>query len=113
MTEDIRSHVRRATPDDPAALARVLAAAFADDPVFGHLFPPGTARREARLRRMFTLEAARSERSGGTWVAGGGGGAAVWFPPGRWKATRWEDLRDAPRWIALLGRQMGVAQHAR
>jgi len=36
----------------------------------------------------------------------------VWFPPGRWKARTWEDLRDAPRWLALFGRELGFGQQA-
>jgi GNAT superfamily N-acetyltransferase len=113
MTEEIRADVRRATAADRRRVAAALAAAFADDDVLSHLFPPGTRRRADRMRRMFALEAARSERCGGTWTTGDGAAAAVWFPPGRWKATRWEDLRDAPRWMALLGRRMGVAQQVR
>jgi GNAT superfamily N-acetyltransferase len=112
MTEDTRRGVRRATAADRAELARVLADAFADDAVFTRLFPPTTTRRESRLRRMFALEAARSEQYGGTWISGDGAGGAVWFPPGRWKATRWENLRDAPRWMALFGRELRFGQQA-
>jgi GNAT superfamily N-acetyltransferase len=112
MTEDTRRGVRRTTAADRGTLAGVLAAAFADDPVFAHLFPAAVSRRESRLRRMFALEAARSERYGGTWITGDGAGAAVWFPPGRWKATTWEDLRDAPRWMALFGRELGFGSKA-
>lgn len=112
MAESAGSAVRRATAADRAELARHLAAAFADDPVFKFLFPPAMSRREARLQGMFRLEAARSEKRGGTWVAEGAG-ASVWFPPGQWRSTTWEDLRDAPRWIRLLGRQSGLAQKVR
>jgi hypothetical protein len=112
MTEDTRRGVRRTTAADRGALAGVLAAAFADDPVFAHLFPAAVSRRESRLRRMFALEAARSEQYGGTWITGDGSGAAVWFPPGRWKATTWEDLRDLPRWVALFGRESGLGRQA-
>jgi GNAT superfamily N-acetyltransferase len=113
MVEDAGSTVRRARVADRPQVARILAAAFEDDPVFRHLFPPGTARRQARLQRMFELETARSEQRGGTWVAGQGSGAAAWFPPGRWRSTTWEDVRDAPRWMRLFGRQMGLGQKAR
>jgi GNAT superfamily N-acetyltransferase len=113
MTEETRADVRRATAGDRRRLAAALAAAFDEDVVFTHLFPAGLPRRAGRMRRMFALEAARSERCGGTWITGDGAAGAVWFPPGRWHATRWEDLRDAPRWIALLGRQMRVADGVR
>ena len=112
MTEETRADVRRATSADRGRVAAVLAGAFADDPVFSHLFPATTSRRESRMRRMFALEATRSERYGGTWISADGAGAAVWFPPGRWKATTWEDLRDAPRWVALFGRELGFGQAA-
>ena len=72
MVENKGSAVRRATTADRPQLARILAAAFADDPVFTFLLPPTMSRREARLQRVFRLEAARSERRGGTWVARGG-----------------------------------------
>ena len=91
----------------------MLAASFADDPVFTYLFPPALSRRGKRLERMFALEAARSVQRGGCWSASGGAGAAVWFPPGRWTSTRWEDLRDAPSWIRLFGRQVQLGMKAR
>jgi GNAT superfamily N-acetyltransferase len=112
MVENTGSAVRRATTADRVQLARILSAAFADDPVFTFLFPPAMSRREARLEQLFRLEAARSQRRGGTWVAEGAG-ASVWFPPGQWKPTTWEDVRDAPRWMRLFGRQMGRAQKVR
>jgi GNAT superfamily N-acetyltransferase len=113
MVENTGSVVRRATAADRVQVARILAAAFADDPVFTFLFPPAMSRRQARLQRMFELEAARSEHRGGTWVAAEGAGATVWFPPGRWRSTTWEELRDAPRWVRLFGRQMRLGQQAR
>ncbi len=113
MVEDTGSVVRRGTAADRRQVARVLAAAFADDPVFTYLFPPATSRRQGRLQRMFDLEAGRSEHRGGTWVAGEGAGATVWFPPGRWTSTTWEDVRDGPSWVRLFGRQMRLGQKAR
>jgi GNAT superfamily N-acetyltransferase len=59
------------------------------------------------------LESARSEQRSGTWVAAGGAGAAVWFPPGRWRSTTWENLRDTPSWARLFGRQMRLGQEVR
>jgi GNAT superfamily N-acetyltransferase len=113
MVEGIRHEVRRATAADRQDLARVLASAFADDPVFRYLIPPSVRRREARLRGMFAMEAARSARRGGTWVSADGCGAAVWFPPGKWESTRREDLLELPRWIVVLGRRGSVADRLR
>ncbi|SFU00893.1 Ribosomal protein S18 acetylase RimI [Geodermatophilus amargosae] len=111
MVHESGSTVRPATAADRAQLARILTAAFADDPVFSFLFPPVMPRREARVQRMFALEARRSEDRDGTWLAEGAG-AAVWFPPGRWRSTTWEDVRDGPRWVRLFGRQLRPAQEA-
>jgi GNAT superfamily N-acetyltransferase len=113
MVEGVGHEVRRAGTADLAQAAGVLSLAFADDPVFGFLMPPALHRREARLRRFFALDAARSGRRSGTWVSADGSGAAVWFPPGRWESTRREDLLDAPRWVAVLGRRLLVADRAR
>jgi GNAT superfamily N-acetyltransferase len=113
MTEDTRPAVRRATAADRARVARVLTTAFADDPVFTYLFPPAVSHRRARMEKMFGLETARSDKRSGTWLAGEDAGAAVWFPPGRWASTTWENVRDAPRWVRLFGRQLQLGGRAR
>jgi GNAT superfamily N-acetyltransferase len=106
MVEDIGSAARRAAAADRGKIARTLTAAFSDDPVFTYLFPPATSRRAARMERMFELETARSARRSGAWTAAGGAGAAVWFPPGQWAATTWENVRDGLSWVRLFGRQL-------
>ena len=113
MIEDVRHEVRRASGADREQLTGVLAAAFADDPVFSFLLPATMTRREDRLRRLFALDGARSEQRGGTWIAVDGGGAAVWFPPGRWQSTRWEDLRETPGWARVFGRRSPQALQVR
>jgi GNAT superfamily N-acetyltransferase len=113
MVADSGCGVRRATAADRGQVARVLAAAFADDPVFTFLFPTAMSRRPARLQRMFDLEAARSQQRGGTWIAADGAGATVWFPPARWTSTTWENVRDAAGWVRVFGGQMRLAQKAR
>jgi GNAT superfamily N-acetyltransferase len=113
MVDDTGPTVRHSTAADRGTLARVLAAAFADDPVFTHLFPVSIPRRAARLRLMFRLEAARSQRRGGAWITGDGAAAAVWFPPGHWASTRWEDLAQAPGAMAAFGRRSMVGTRAR
>ncbi|QJY45463.1 GNAT family N-acetyltransferase [Pseudonocardia broussonetiae] len=97
--------VRPATSADRARAAQVLAAAFADDPLFLHVLPLGARRRAERLRRFFDLEVQRSERTGGTWAAADGAGTAVWFPPGTWRPTAREVLREAPAVVRVLGRE--------
>ena len=113
MVEDIGSAARRATAADRGRMARTLTAAFSADPVFTHLFPPGTSRREARLARLFELDTARSARRSGAWTAAGGAAAAAWFPPGRWASTTWENVRDGLSWVRLFGRQLRVGSEAR
>lgn len=90
----------------------VLTTAFLADPLFGHLLPPSMPRREARLRQIFAIEVARSQKRGGTWLAGDGSGVMVCFPPGQWQTTAWEDLRDAARWRYIFGRNMDTASAA-
>jgi GNAT superfamily N-acetyltransferase len=113
MVEHSRPVVRRSTGTDRSAVARVLAASFADDPVLTHLFPVSIRYRASRLRRFFRLEAARSRRRGGCWVTDDGTAASVWSPPGRWASTRWEDATQGPGAMVALGRQLGRAQRAR
>jgi RimJ/RimL family protein N-acetyltransferase len=80
--------VREAQVDERAQVSATLADALASDPVFSWLFP-GQRRRDARMRRLFTLELAH-------WVFPAGGralttddfrGANVEVPPGRSKMT--------------------------
>jgi GNAT superfamily N-acetyltransferase len=113
MVHDTGSTARHATAADRAAVARVLAAAFAADPVFSYLFPVSIPRRAARLRLMFRLEAARSQRRGGTWITEDCAAAAVWFPPGHWASSRWEDLAQAPGAVAAFGRRSMLGTRAR
>jgi GNAT superfamily N-acetyltransferase len=94
-------------------VARLLARAFADDPVLTHLFPLSIPQRAGRLRLFFRLEAARSRRRGGAWTTDDRAAAAVWFPPGRWASTRWEDLAQAPGAMAAFGRRTMPATRAR
>jgi GNAT superfamily N-acetyltransferase len=108
MVEDTRSAARRATRADRRALAAVLAQAFSDDPVFVFGFPESIRLRDARLRLLFRLEVARSERRGGAWIAADGAAGAAWFPPGQWAPTRWEDLAQAPGAVTAFGRNAMV-----
>jgi GNAT superfamily N-acetyltransferase len=109
-----RGHeVRRATAADRPRLARTLAAAFADDPVMTFLLPPSTPQREDRLRRLFSLDGARSERCGGAWITADGAGAAVWFAPGRWQTGWTETLREGPSWMRALGRRTVLGARVR
>jgi GNAT superfamily N-acetyltransferase len=105
--------VRRAGPADQRAVAGVLAAAFADDPVFSWVFPdPG--RRAVGLPRFFALVVDTLAHHDDIWTtAPAGGGGAVWVPCGRpeMPADREEPFtvalaelagQDAERMLALM-----------
>jgi GNAT superfamily N-acetyltransferase len=79
-----------------AEAGRVLGRAFVDDPVFGWLVRGDD--REARLRRMFTSFAETAARTPGArvLVTAERTAAALWLPPGHWRAGPREFLRTAP-----------------
>ncbi len=109
---DLTGAARPATRADREQSVQVLAEAFADDPVFLYMLPPGVRRRAARLRSFFRLEVPRSERLGGAWTTDDGAGAAVWYPPAHWRPSRWEELRQAPAAVRVFGRQLSLASGA-
>jgi ribosomal protein S18 acetylase RimI-like enzyme len=102
-------HVRPATTADLTRMAQVLAGSFSQDPVFVRMLPQDLRRREDRLRHFFTLELPRSLAHGGAWVTDDGAGAAVWYPPGHWKPSLWQTLRQTPAMLRVLGRQASLA----
>jgi GNAT superfamily N-acetyltransferase len=85
-------------------MAEVLAASFEQDPAFVHLLPLDVPRRRQRLERFFAMELPRSLAEGGAWTTTDGAGAAVWYPPGRWKPSAWQTLRQVPGILLALGR---------
>src|SRR4051812_43380683 len=104
-----RGPTRRAETADQPGMAEILAGAFADDAALAHVLPVDAPHRIARLRRFFALEVSRSRRTGGAWTTVDGAGAALWYPPGRWRATTWEQLRQAPAPLPACGRYSGRA----
>jgi GNAT superfamily N-acetyltransferase len=79
---DLDGDVRRASPDESAAVAATLAAAFHHDPVFTWLHPDRTAR-PGKIRFFFDRAVALLARHDETWAAGPDvAGAALWVPPG-------------------------------
>lgn len=103
--------LRPAVRADVPAAARVLAAAFADDPALGWL-TPDPVQRPVRLARLFAAEIRHHHlRGGGVEVAVGADGAvlgaSVWDPPGGWAWSRSAELRATPAMIRALGRHRG------
>jgi ribosomal protein S18 acetylase RimI-like enzyme len=81
-TTTIPSHASRPVrPDDVAAVADTLAAAFLDDPVFSWCLPD-RARRAEVLPGFFRLAAGAVVPAGEATVAADGRAAALWVPPG-------------------------------
>lgn len=101
--------VRRARPEDVPALARSLARAFDDDPLFQVLLPTD---RVTRLTKFFhaSLRVVHLPL-GEAWITDDCRAAALFAPPGRWRVSFLQQLRLLPmvavfRENALLGQRM-------
>jgi ribosomal protein S18 acetylase RimI-like enzyme len=91
--------VRRATPDDVAALTRSLASAFFDDPVSAFVFADA-ARRDSVLRDFFVVQLRRTYLPRGeVYTTAERAGASMWLGPN----SQLPSLRDqlAYLWVAL------------
>src|SRR5437660_2258390 len=99
---------RTAARDDTPRLAGVLAAAFADDPIFDWLLPDD--RRIDRLRRFFTLELrALVLPRGDAWTADDVAGTALSLPPGAWRMPLTVTLGHGRAFARVFGRRLGRA----
>ena len=91
--------VRLAGPDDVPAIARSLARAFRDDPIFTWLIPvEDDDDRVRRTIRFFAVETRSRVKEASAWCSGRHEGAALWGPPGHWR-TR---IADGVRMAAAL-----------
>ena len=98
--------VSAATPADVAALARSLAAAFEEDPVFGWLLQD-KRRRYDKLERFFALELGEVVvPSGAAWMSAEGSGASLELPPGGWRMPLRTQALHAPGFVAVFGRSL-------
>lgn len=99
--------VRVAQKPDVAALSRVLARAFADDPVMRWMLPID-ARRSRALARVFAALARHHFLAGGAAEVASRGGelgaAALWDAPGRWEQSTREQWRMMPAFAMAMGR---------
>jgi GNAT superfamily N-acetyltransferase len=98
--------VRAADPEEAPALAKVLAAAFHDDPVFTWVLH-GDPRRARMLERGFELFLRRvwmEQRA--TFTTANVAGAAVWELPGEWKLSVARQLRLLPAMVSVFGRRV-------
>ncbi len=98
--------VRRATPADVPALARMLARAFWDDPLAMWSCGPD-ALRQATLERFHAARLRQLLGGQEVWTTSELSSAALWAPPGGWKTTVKQELALArcmmhPRLLARL-----------
>jgi ribosomal protein S18 acetylase RimI-like enzyme len=91
---------------DVAPLARALAAAFEDDPIFAWLLP-NKRRRPDKLLRFFTLELESVVLPSGTaWMSPEASGACLELPPGEWRMPLQTQALHAPQFVAVFGRSL-------
>jgi ribosomal protein S18 acetylase RimI-like enzyme len=86
--------LRRAREDDVPALGAMLMRAFLDDPVAMWSCRVESLR-PAMLERFQTVRLRQLLRYEEVWTDAGRDCAALWAPPGEWKATPREDLELA------------------
>jgi GNAT superfamily N-acetyltransferase len=98
--------VRVADAGDVAVLARALAAAFSDDPVWSWLLPDDASRRR-RLERYFALELRSVVLPRGTaFAAPGDVGAALVLPPQQWRLPPAVAVGHGPAYARIFGRRL-------
>ncbi len=109
VTVQVQVDTRQAAVAEQAELASSLAAAFANDPVFGWLLPDESMREE-RLRRFFTIELRHMAFARGTvWTCEGLRGVAICMPPGAWQLPPRVALRQGPAFARAFGRRLALA----
>jgi GNAT superfamily N-acetyltransferase len=98
--------VRRAAGEDVARMARTLALAFRDDPVWNWVLR-GDPRRLTRLERGFELFLRRVwMEQEQTYTTASVAGVAVWEQPGQWKAGVGRQLALLPAMLRAAGRHL-------
>jgi GNAT superfamily N-acetyltransferase len=99
--------IRVADSGDRAAVAAMLARAFAEDPATNFIFPD-PAERARRLPRMFAL-LFDEDAHGMRLVTAGGEAATLWRGPGRNRTTWLDLLLHALPLLNLFGTALGRA----
>ena len=95
--------VRAATSSDREAVARILTAAFYDDPLMRWVFPHAS-RREGALRRIFEMEADTFLKQGLVLLTENEQAATTWMPPGvKESLSPLTVLRNLPAWFLASG----------
>ena len=99
--------IRRAKQDDIAAMSRMLAEAYHDDPTQRWLFPDDSKRMEQCTRFFEALSGMPMGQQ--AWTTAGMVGGAVWFEPGAWPIGAVAAARQAPVLLKILGRRAPLA----
>ncbi len=98
--------IRKATADDVPRLARALALAFYDDPVFKWLIP-NDSERIHRSERGFTFYLRKVYLPHDEcYATEDGAGGALWLPPNTWHLGPIAQLRLVPSMIAAMGSRL-------
>ena len=104
--------VRKVTEGDLSVVVRTLTRAFLDDPVMSFIFPDAR-RRPAILQAFFGVSARRIYLGKGeSYLCEDGGAAALWAPPGKWKVSTLEIVRNGPRLARVMGRRLVLGLRA-
>jgi ribosomal protein S18 acetylase RimI-like enzyme len=98
--------VRKASADDVPAIARSLARAFFEDPVFAWLLPDAGDRLQ-RAERGFDFYLRKVYLPHDQcYTTDGAAGGALWLPPGTWHLGPLAQLRLLPGMIAATGSRL-------
>jgi ribosomal protein S18 acetylase RimI-like enzyme len=97
------STVRKATADELPQLARILSAAFHDDPATRYVF--GEDMRVAEPAFLLFLERVWFEQDE-CYTTDAHAGACIWERPGEWKLGVGRQLRMAPAMLRVFGRRL-------
>ena len=98
--------VRRATLADVPRIARVFAAAFANDPVFRWLTRSRLSHHAALEQFFLWTLRSRTLAHGETWLGANGLAAAAWIPP--YSSLESPNLLDELRMLAAIIRLTGL-----
>lgn len=93
---------RLAQPDETRAIARLLADAFFDDPLWEWMVPD-PERRRVHLVPLFERLIRRPVLSGWVLTTDEPGGAAQWCAPGQWKVSPIEGMRMSGTLLRAIG----------
>jgi GNAT superfamily N-acetyltransferase len=98
--------IRKATADDVPRLARALARAFYEDPVFNWLVRDDSERmRRSERGFAFYLRRVYLPRDE-CYALKDGAGGALWLPPGAWHLGPLAQLRLVPGMVSAMGRRL-------